>query len=157
MLAFQGVSALPVVVAQFVVNGTMFLFSFQALPGGRSLPATRFRGRLSMRSWCLIRKLSTTTALTLPGPSSVATMVIIKYASSASKSLTTEDTYATFTLATRPPGFEGENQQFAMQGRFPDEAFGQGEANGPRRGSALNTRGLPMLIFPKSGCAGFKI
>jgi hypothetical protein len=39
MLAFQGVAALPVVVAQFVVNGAMFLFFFQALPGGRSLPA----------------------------------------------------------------------------------------------------------------------
>ena len=38
MLAFQGVPALPVVVAQFVVNGAMFLFLFQALPGGRSLP-----------------------------------------------------------------------------------------------------------------------
>ena len=38
ILAFQGVAALPVVVAQFVVNGAMFLFSFQALPGGRSLP-----------------------------------------------------------------------------------------------------------------------
>jgi hypothetical protein len=38
MLAFQGVAALPVVVAQFVVNGAMFLFSFQALPGGWSLP-----------------------------------------------------------------------------------------------------------------------
>jgi len=156
MLAFQGVAAPPAVVAQFVVNGTMFLFLFHALPGGRPLPATRFRGRLSMRSWCLIRRLSTTTALTPPGPSSVATMVI-KCASSASKSLITGETHAWFTLATRPPGFEGENQQFAMQGRFPDEAFGQGEANGPRRGSALNTRGLPMLIFPKSGCAGFKI
>ena len=150
VLAFQSV------VAQFVVNGTMFLFSFQALPGARSLPATRFRGRLRMRSWCLIRRLSTTTALAPPGPSSVATMVI-KCAISTSKSLITEETYARFTLATRPPGFEGENQQFAMQGRFPDEAFGQGEASGPRRGSALNTRGLPMLIFPKSGCAGFKI
>ena len=39
MLAFQGVGALPVVVAQFVVNGAMFLFLFQALSGGRSLPA----------------------------------------------------------------------------------------------------------------------
>ena len=38
MLVFQGVAALPVVVAQFVVNGAMFLFPFQALPGGRSLP-----------------------------------------------------------------------------------------------------------------------
>ena len=38
MLAFQGVAALPVVVASFVVNGAMFLFLFQALPGGRSLP-----------------------------------------------------------------------------------------------------------------------
>jgi hypothetical protein len=83
--------------------------------------------------------------------------MVIKCASSASKSLITEETYARFTLATRPPSFEGENQQFAMQGMFPDEAFDQGEANGPRRGSALNTRGLPMLIFPKSGCAGFKI
>jgi hypothetical protein len=38
MLALQGVAALPVVVAQFVVNGAMFLFLFQALLGGRSLP-----------------------------------------------------------------------------------------------------------------------
>ena len=38
MLAFQGVAALPVVVAQFVVNGAIFLFLFQALTGGRSLP-----------------------------------------------------------------------------------------------------------------------
>ena len=38
MLAFQGVAALPVGVDQFVVNGAMFLFLFQALPGGRSLP-----------------------------------------------------------------------------------------------------------------------
>ena len=37
MLAFQGVAALPVIVAQFVVNGAMFL-SFQALPGARPLP-----------------------------------------------------------------------------------------------------------------------
>jgi hypothetical protein len=37
-LAFQGVAAFPVVVAQFVVNGAMFLFLFQALSGGRSLP-----------------------------------------------------------------------------------------------------------------------
>jgi len=37
MLAYQGVAALPVVVAQFVVNGAMFLFLFQVLPGGRSL------------------------------------------------------------------------------------------------------------------------
>jgi len=34
VFAFQGVAALPVVVAQFAVNGAMFLFSFQALPGG---------------------------------------------------------------------------------------------------------------------------
>ena len=38
MLAVQGVAALPVVVAQFVVNGAIFLFLFQALPGGRPLP-----------------------------------------------------------------------------------------------------------------------
>ena len=38
MLAFQGVASLPVVVAQFVVNGAIFLFLFQALTGGRSLP-----------------------------------------------------------------------------------------------------------------------
>ena len=37
MFAFQGVVAVPVIVAQFVVNGAMFL-SFQALPGGRPLP-----------------------------------------------------------------------------------------------------------------------
>jgi hypothetical protein len=45
MLAFQGVAALPVVVAQFVVNGAMFLFSFQALPGGWSLPAPELGSR----------------------------------------------------------------------------------------------------------------
>jgi len=39
ILAFQGVAALPVVVARFASNGARFLFSFQALPGGRSLPA----------------------------------------------------------------------------------------------------------------------
>jgi hypothetical protein len=44
MLAFQGVAALPVVVAQFVVNGAMFL-SFQALPGGRPLPAPELGSR----------------------------------------------------------------------------------------------------------------
>ena len=38
MLAFQGVAALRVGVAQFIANGAMFLFLFQALPGGRSLP-----------------------------------------------------------------------------------------------------------------------
>jgi hypothetical protein len=38
VLAFQGVAALLVVAAQLVVNGVMFLFSFQALPGGRLLP-----------------------------------------------------------------------------------------------------------------------
>jgi hypothetical protein len=37
MLAFQGVAALPVVVAQFVVNAAMFL-SLQALPGGSPFP-----------------------------------------------------------------------------------------------------------------------
>jgi hypothetical protein len=34
MLAFQGVAALPIVVARFGVTGAIFLFSFQALPGG---------------------------------------------------------------------------------------------------------------------------
>ena len=38
MLAFQGVTTLPVDVGRFVVNGAKFLFSFQALPGGRLLP-----------------------------------------------------------------------------------------------------------------------
>ena len=38
ILAFRDVAALPVVVAQFVINGAMFLFLFQALPGGESLP-----------------------------------------------------------------------------------------------------------------------
>ena len=38
VLAFQGDAMLLVVVAQFVVNGAMFLFSFQALPSGRLLP-----------------------------------------------------------------------------------------------------------------------
>jgi hypothetical protein len=38
VLAFQDVAMLLVVVAQFVVNGAMFLFSFQALPSGRLLP-----------------------------------------------------------------------------------------------------------------------
>ena len=37
MFAFQGVAAFSVIVAQFVVNGAMFL-SFQALPGARPLP-----------------------------------------------------------------------------------------------------------------------
>jgi len=45
VLAFQGVAALPVAVAQFVVNGAMFLFSFQALPGGWSLPVPELGGR----------------------------------------------------------------------------------------------------------------
>ena len=45
MLAFQGVAALPVVVAQFVVNGAMFLFLFQALPGGWSLPVPELGSR----------------------------------------------------------------------------------------------------------------
>jgi hypothetical protein len=45
VLAFQGVAALPVVVAQFVVNGAMFLFLFQALPGGRPLPAPELGSR----------------------------------------------------------------------------------------------------------------
>jgi len=44
MLAFQGVAALPVVVAQFVVNGAMFL-SFQALPGGRPLQVPKLGRR----------------------------------------------------------------------------------------------------------------
>jgi|ERR1035441_7907503 hypothetical protein len=38
MLPFQDIAALPVGVDQFVVNGAMFLFLFQALPGGKSLP-----------------------------------------------------------------------------------------------------------------------
>ncbi len=38
ILAFQGAAALPVVVARFVVTVAMSLFSFQALPGGWSLP-----------------------------------------------------------------------------------------------------------------------
>jgi hypothetical protein len=38
MLAFQGVAAPQVVVAQFVVNGATFLFLFQALSGDRSFP-----------------------------------------------------------------------------------------------------------------------
>jgi hypothetical protein len=37
MLAFRDVAALSVVVAQFVVNGAMFM-SFQAPPGGWPLP-----------------------------------------------------------------------------------------------------------------------
>ena len=41
VLAFQGVAALPVVVARFVVNAAMILFLFQALPGGRSLPVPK--------------------------------------------------------------------------------------------------------------------
>jgi hypothetical protein len=45
MLVFQGVAALPVVVAQFVVNGALFLFLFQALPGGRSLPVPELGSR----------------------------------------------------------------------------------------------------------------
>jgi len=61
-----------------------------------------------------------------------------------------------FTLATRTARLRRRNQQFAMQGRFPDKRLSRGSQRA-RRGSALNTRGLPMLIFPKSGCAGFKI
>ena len=45
VLAFQGLAAIPVVVAQFVVNGAMFLFSFQALQGGWSLPVPELGGR----------------------------------------------------------------------------------------------------------------
>ncbi|MGD0411724.1 MAG: hypothetical protein ABSC18_08445 [Verrucomicrobiota bacterium] len=41
-LAFQGVASLPVVVAQFVVNGAMFLLSFQALSGGWNFPTPEF-------------------------------------------------------------------------------------------------------------------
>jgi hypothetical protein len=52
MLAFQGVAALPVVVAQFVVNGAMFLFLFQALPGGRSLPAPELGSRVGGYCQC---------------------------------------------------------------------------------------------------------
>jgi len=44
MLAFQAVAALPDVVAQFVVNGAMFL-SFQALAGGRPLPVRELGSR----------------------------------------------------------------------------------------------------------------
>jgi hypothetical protein len=33
---------LPVVVAQFVVNGAMFLLSFQVLAGGRNFPTPEF-------------------------------------------------------------------------------------------------------------------
>jgi hypothetical protein len=45
MLAFQDVAAPRVVVAQFVVNGAMFLFSFQALPGGWSFPVPELGSR----------------------------------------------------------------------------------------------------------------
>ena len=45
MLAFQGVAALPVIVAQFVVKDAMLLFLFQALPGGRSLPVPELGSR----------------------------------------------------------------------------------------------------------------
>jgi hypothetical protein len=38
MLAVQGVAALPVVVAQFVVNGAMFPL-FQAPPGRQAAPS----------------------------------------------------------------------------------------------------------------------
>ena len=44
MFAFQGVAAFSVIVAQFVVNGAMFL-SFQALPGGRPLPVRELGSR----------------------------------------------------------------------------------------------------------------
>ena len=45
VLAFQGIAELPVVVAQFVVSGAMFLFLFQALLGGRSLPVPKLGSR----------------------------------------------------------------------------------------------------------------
>ena len=45
MLAFQCVAALPVLVARFVVTGAMPLFSFQALPGGWSLPVPELGSR----------------------------------------------------------------------------------------------------------------
>ena len=45
VLAFQGLAALPVIVAQFVVDGAMFLFSFQALPGSWSLPVLELGSR----------------------------------------------------------------------------------------------------------------
>jgi hypothetical protein len=51
MLAFQGVAALPVVVAQFVVNGAMFL-SFQALPGGRPLSVPELGSRVGGYCQC---------------------------------------------------------------------------------------------------------
>ena len=73
----------------------------------------RLRGRLIMSSWCLSRRLSATTALTPPGPSSLA-KVAIKCASSASISLIMGELYVWFAQATRPPGSEDENQQFAM-------------------------------------------
>jgi hypothetical protein len=40
--------------------------------------------------------------------------MVIKCASSASKSLITREVHAWFTLATRPPSPDGEYQQFAM-------------------------------------------
>jgi len=44
MLAFQGVAAPPVHVAQFVVNSAMFL-SVQVLPGDRPLPVRHLEYR----------------------------------------------------------------------------------------------------------------
>jgi hypothetical protein len=84
----------------------------QALGGAERLGA-RLRGRLIMSSWCLSRRLSPTTALTPPGRSSLA-KVAIKCASSAIISLIMGELYVWFAQATRPPGSEDENQQFAM-------------------------------------------
>jgi hypothetical protein len=44
VLTFQGIAALPVVVAQFVVHGAMFQ-SVQALPGDRPLPVRHLESR----------------------------------------------------------------------------------------------------------------
>jgi len=52
VLAIQGLAALPVIVVQIIVNGAMFLFSFQALPGGWSLPVPELGSRDSGYCQC---------------------------------------------------------------------------------------------------------
>ena len=56
--------------------------------------------------------------------------MVIQCASSVSKSLITREAFVWFTLATRPPSPNGENQQFASQMNAPTKL---------RRNSRLNS------------------